>query len=271
MLRNAEQEKPALLTIGQGSRGNKFLGCAACGQVSAYAEKEQNTIRCLCPRRWTLGVCASQPRNSIALRGTGKPRPLGRRGSASSERLLVFLGYAAMSTCMTLNCYNGAMRKRLKPHQPSAPLATGYWTGSHTTHRLRFHLVFIPKYRRRVLTETIATRLNELIQQACEVHRWSIIELNVQPDHIHLLLQVSPTDSVAAVMQILKGGSARALRLEFPDLTEFLWGTSFWADGYFAETVGQAEEEVVRDYIRNQSHPRPQRLGRSRSAKKISP
>lgn len=180
-----------------------------------------------------------------------------------------------MSTFVALPCYNGAMRKRLHSHQASVPLATGYWTGSHTTHRLRFHLVFIPKYRRRVFTEPIAARLTELIKEACEVQRWGMIELNIQPDHVHLLLQVSPTNSVAAVMQTLKGGSALILRREFPELAEFLWSESFWADGYFAETVGQAEEEVVREYIRNQSQPRPahsrsSRPARSRSAKKSS-
>lgn len=74
----------------------------------------------------------------------------------------------------------------------------------------------------------------------------------MQPDHVHLLLQVSPTDSVMSVMQSLKGGTARVLRAEFPELEEFLWGESFWSDGYFAESVGQAEEAVVRAYIRNQ-------------------
>lgn len=194
----------------------------------------------------------------------------------SAERLPTVQGYEAMSACMVFHCYNRAMRKRLRPHPTSVPSATaysakGYWTGSHTTHRLRFHLVFIPKYRRRVLTEPIAARLAALIKEACEVQRWDIVELNIQPDHVHLLLQVLPTNSVAAVMQTLKGGSALILRREFPELSEFLWSNSFWADGYFAETVGQAEEEVVRDYIRDQSQPRSARPARSRSAKITGP
>jgi putative transposase len=130
--------------------------------------------------------------------------------------------------------------------------ASGYWAASHTLHRLRFHLVWTPKYRRRVLEGPVAARLTELLQQACEVKEWGLHELSVQPDHVHLLVQISPSDSVMNVMQILKGGTSRRLRQEFPELEEFLWGDSFWGDGYFAESVGQKEEAVLRAYIRNQ-------------------
>jgi len=140
--------------------------------------------------------------------------------------------------------------------QASAPLASGYWTGAHTLHRLRLHLVWVPKYRRRVLGEPVATRLTQLLRQACEVNGWGLHELSVQEDHVHLLLQISPSESAASVMQSLKGGTARVLRAEFPDLEEFLWGESFWGDGYFAETVGQAEEAIVRAYIRNPHLPK---------------
>ena len=141
------------------------------------------------------------------------------------------------------------------PTQPTQqPDRTGprYWTGGHTTHRLRYHLVFVPKYRKRVLEGPVASRLRELIGQACEVNGWQILELAVQPDHVHLLLQVQPRYGVPAVAKILKGGTSRALRSEFPDLAEFLWGTSFWSVGYFAVTVGVVEGQVVARYIREQ-------------------
>ena len=70
---------------------------------------------------------------------------------------------------------------------------------------------------------------------------------------MHIVIQTSPSDSLADVVQILKGGTSRVIRKEFPDMEEFLWGDSFWADGYFAETVGKVDEEVVKRYIRNQS------------------
>ena len=74
----------------------------------------------------------------------------------------------------------------------------------------------------------------------------------MQPDHVHMIIQLKPRESVSQVVQLLKGGTSLVLRNEFPALEEFLWGDSFWADGYFAETVGTVNEEVVRKYIRNQ-------------------
>ena len=130
-----------------------------------------------------------------------------------------------------------------------------YWTGAHTTHRLRFHLVWTPKYRKRVLEGAIALRVAELFRQACEVNDWQLHELSVQPDHVHLLLQIPPRVSVAKAVNLLKGGSSRVLRQEFAELEEFLWGRSFWSDGYFVESVGQTEEGVIRRYIKEQGKP----------------
>jgi putative transposase len=77
-------------------------------------------------------------------------------------------------------------------------------------------------------------------------------EMSVQEDHVHMLVQISPRESVAEVVKILKGGTSKVIRSEFPELEEFLWGDSLWADGYFAETVGAVDEEVVRKYIKDQ-------------------
>ena len=129
-----------------------------------------------------------------------------------------------------------------------------YWTGAHTRHRLQYHLVWIPKYRKRVLVGKVAVRLQELVREAAYVNRWVIHELNVQRDHVHMLIQVEPRVSVAKVVQVLKGGTSTKIRREFPELEEFLWGDSFWADGYFAESIGTVQEEMVRKYIREQQH-----------------
>ena len=128
-----------------------------------------------------------------------------------------------------------------------------YQTGAHTKHRLQYHVVWIPKYKKRVLRGKIAIRLKRLLYEACKVNRWWISEIGIQEDHLHIVIQTSPSDSLAEVVQILKGGTSRVIRKEFPDMEEFLWGDSFWADGYFAETVGKVDEEVVKRYIRNQS------------------
>jgi putative transposase len=127
-----------------------------------------------------------------------------------------------------------------------------YAKGSHTKHRLQYHLVWIPKYRKRVLQGKIAIRLRNLMYEACKMNRWWISEMSIQDDHMHIVVQIPPNLSVAEVVQIFKGGTSRILRKEFPELEEFLWGESFWADGYFAETVGQVDEVVVKKYIREQ-------------------
>jgi putative transposase len=91
--------------------------------------------------------------------------------------------------------------------------------------------------------------------EACKMNGWWISEMSIQADHIHIVVQASPRNSVAEVVQIFKGGTSRVLRKEFPELDEFLWGESFWADGYFAETVGQVNEDIVKKYIRRQGKP----------------
>lgn len=128
-----------------------------------------------------------------------------------------------------------------------------YKSGASTKHRVLVHLVWIPKYRRRVLQGKVAIRLTKLLQEACAINDWKIHELAVQKDHVHLLIQINPRESIAHVVQILKGGSSRIIRQEFPELEEFLWGTSFWADGYFAESIGTKNETLMRNYIRNQA------------------
>lgn len=115
------------------------------------------------------------------------------------------------------------------------------------------HLVFCPKYRRRVLQGEIASKLYSLFRQAAEVNRWTIHEISIQKDHVHMLIQTRVSERISDVVQILKGGTSRVIRLEHPELEEFLWGKSFWGDGYFAESVGKVNEHVVRTYIQNQS------------------
>lgn len=114
------------------------------------------------------------------------------------------------------------------------------------------HLVWIPKYRKRVLKDKIAERLIELLYECADMERWKIEELNIQVDHIHMLVQMRPDISVSKMVNLFKGRSSKAIREEFPELKEFLWGKNFWADGYFAETSGQINEANIREYIRNQ-------------------
>ena len=92
---------------------------------------------------------------------------------------------------------------------------TQYATGAHTTHRLKYHLVWIPKYRKRVLRGPLARRLYELIRQCADMNQWTVEELNVQVDHVHLLIQLPPKEAVAHAMQLLKGGTSKVIRKSF--------------------------------------------------------
>ena len=136
-------------------------------------------------------------------------------------------------------------------------MALRYWTGGHTKHRLLYHLVWIPKYRKRLLRGKVAVRLRHWLYEACKVNRWWIEEMKILPDHVHVLIQVPPTETVAEVVQRLKGGTSYLLRKECPELEEALWGGSFWADGYFAETVGAQSVAAVKRYIRENKDSMP--------------
>jgi putative transposase len=115
-----------------------------------------------------------------------------------------------------------------------------------------YHLIWIPKYRKRVLKGKIAERLRELFIECADMNRWKIEELNIQPDHVHMLVQMRPDIAVCKMVQAFKGRSSNIIREEFPELQEFLWGKNFWAEGYFAETAGQVNEDRIREYIQNQ-------------------
>jgi REP-associated tyrosine transposase len=123
---------------------------------------------------------------------------------------------------------------------------------AHTKHRHMYHIVWIPKYRKRILKGHLAERIEELLRECADINRWAIHELNIQLDHVHMLVQLRPSVSVSDAVQSFKGGSSKVIREEFPELREFLWGKNFWASGYFSETVGQVNLSVIRDYIKNQ-------------------
>lgn len=127
-----------------------------------------------------------------------------------------------------------------------------YWKSAHTKHRVMYHIVWIPKYRKRVLKGEIAKRIEELIIECAEINRWKIDELNIQSDHVHILIQLKPDISISKAVQLIKGKSSRIIRKEFPKLEEFYWGDNFWCEGFFVESVGQLNEEDIKNYIKNQ-------------------
>ena len=126
------------------------------------------------------------------------------------------------------------------------------WKSSHSIHRLNYHIVFIPKYRRKILYGKLNQRIQELLYEAAKANKWFIHELSINKDHVHLMIQLPPNITVSKAVMYLKGGTSRIIRQEFPELKEFLWGDSLWQDGYFAETTGKLDEKMMRGYIRRQ-------------------
>jgi putative transposase len=124
--------------------------------------------------------------------------------------------------------------------------------GAHTVHNLYYHVVWVPKYRRSVLQGRVGERAEEIIRRVAGEYGYTLDELKVSPDHIHVLLKLQPKQAIPDVVRTLKSITARTLFQEFPDLKNHLWKGSLWAEGYCANTVGGLNLDAVRKYIREE-------------------
>ena len=127
-----------------------------------------------------------------------------------------------------------------------------YRHGAHAIFDLKYHVIWITKYRYKILVGRIAERARDLIRQSCQAREMVIVRGAVSPDHIHMLLSVPPHLAPSKVVQYLKGRSSRRLQEEFPELRKKYWGQHLWARGYFCATVGAVDEKTIREYIENQ-------------------
>ena len=122
---------------------------------------------------------------------------------------------------------------------------------SHTKWECKYHVVFIPKYRRKVLYGELKKYLGPVFRQLAAQRESRIEEGHLMPDHVHMLLSIPPKYSVSQVIGYIKGKSAIHLARVYGERKRGFVGQSFWARGYFVSTVGR-DEAVVRDYIKNQ-------------------
>ena len=127
-----------------------------------------------------------------------------------------------------------------------------YRLGAHTKTDLKVHVVWLPKYRKPVLTGEVAVRVWDLIRQIAAEHELEILSGKVARDHIHVFLSYRPNQDVSRIMQWLKGISSRVLFQEFPHLRKRLWGRHFWARGYLAVSSGTITDEMIKEYIEEQ-------------------
>ena len=113
-------------------------------------------------------------------------------------------------------------------------------------------MVWLPKYRKPVLTGEVAIRVRDLIRQIAAEHELEIISGKVARDHVHVFVSYRPNQDVSQIMQWLKGISSRVLLQEFPHLRKRFWGRHFWARGYLAVSSGNITDEMVKEYIEEQ-------------------
>ena len=116
-----------------------------------------------------------------------------------------------------------------------------------------YHFVWIPKYRHKVFLEPYRSSLKTIIEKIGYDYNIEIIELEIPEDHIHMVIRTLPKVSPSEVIRVIKSISAREFFKKFPDIKKkYFWGGKLWTQSYFVETIGNANEEVIREYVRNQ-------------------
>jgi putative transposase len=123
---------------------------------------------------------------------------------------------------------------------------------SHVIYKCDYHVVWVPKYRYRILTGGVKELMERDIRMLCEWKGCEIMEMNIQIDHVHMVVSIPPKVSVSEFMGTIKGKLAIKIFKSYPDLKKKpYWGNHFWARGYFANTVG-LDEEMIRKYVKYQ-------------------
>ena len=128
----------------------------------------------------------------------------------------------------------------------------GYRKSAHATYDIKYHLVWITKYRKVVFKGKIAERARELIRMVCKNNEVEILAGHISKDHVHLLVSAPPHLSASKLMQYIKGYTSRKLQMEYKELSKQFWGQHLWARGYFVASSGNVTDEVIIEYIKNQ-------------------
>jgi len=127
-----------------------------------------------------------------------------------------------------------------------------YRHGSHTVFTIHLHLVWITKYRKKVLVDSVALRVRDMIREICQAEEVDIIKGHVSKDHVHLFVSLPPQVTISRLVQRLKGKTSFKLLNEFAHLRKTYWGRHFWARGYFCCSSGNVTDEMIIQYIENQ-------------------
>ena len=133
-----------------------------------------------------------------------------------------------------------------------------YRKTAHSVYDLKYHIVWITKYRKPILRGEIGKRVRELIRQTCASLDVYIVKGHVSKDHVHLLVSVPPNLAVSELVKRLKGRSSRLLLEEFGELRKTYWGRHLWARGYFVASSGNVTDEIIAEYIEKQAQLAPE-------------
>lgn len=125
-----------------------------------------------------------------------------------------------------------------------------YHSSAHLKYLCRYHVIFCPKYRRKIFVDGIDERLKETFKDISASHDFEILEMEVMPDHVHLLIDCNPRYGIMECVKDLKWGSAHMLNNEFPEIRKRI--PSIWTRSCFVATVGSVSLDVVKRYIEDQ-------------------
>lgn len=126
---------------------------------------------------------------------------------------------------------------------------------SHAVYDTRYHLVWVPKYRKKILGEPIGRAVKELFHEILQARDCQIEELEIAQEHVHIFTSIPPKYSVGEIVRVLKSISAKEIFRRFPEVKRELWGGEFWEDGYFVRTVGdKVTSDIIKKYIKYHAH-----------------
>ena len=126
---------------------------------------------------------------------------------------------------------------------------------AHNVSLLIYHIVCPVKYRRKVFTKDVEEALKEICLELEKRYEVSFVEIGIDEDHVHFLVQTIPNMSPTEVVTIIKGNTSREVFQRHPEVKSFLWGGNFWTSGYYINTVGNANMTIVKNYVKRQKIP----------------
>ena len=126
-----------------------------------------------------------------------------------------------------------------------------YRKGSHTVYDIKYHFVWITKYRYKILHGGLGTRVRDIIREVCISKEVVILKGVVSADHIHVLVSCPPTVQPSKLVQLMKGKSSFRIQKEFPEIRKRYWGQHIWGRGYFCGTSGNITDYTIKEYLEN--------------------